>query len=215
MSNTSHAHDTVDQYLLNQLTEDERSAFEIRLLDDPELLDEVQRREAMINELKAAESELAQPVAGSVDSNNVIRLSFGQWLQQPMSIAASIVVAVGAIVILQAQDYDPSRDMTGSDLAVLGSSITLETLRGADNRITASGTAPVLLSIDTGPTADGGFTVSLIDDTSGEAVLTQTGVELDAQGWLRVLLNRDFAGDYTVRVSGNGTELSYPIRFAD
>ena len=214
MSTETAGYDKIERYLLNRLSDDERNAFEIQLLDDPALLEEVQQREAMINALKENSHTLLSSDKKNSGDDNVIRLSFSQWVQQPLSLAASVVVAVGAILLSQGNTQNTSPELAIADLSGFSSSAILETRRGADDRISISGAAPILLSIDVGPAPEGLFSVSLVNDANDRVVSTANDLSIDSQGWLRVRINRELTGAHSVRVTGDNLEITYPVQFA-
>lgn len=215
MKSIEDGHDIIDQYLSNQLSEDRRTEFEIQILENAELLKEVQLREAMKRGLKSAEKQIQQASnSGEARENNITRLSPAQWVQQPMSMAACLVMAVGVLALLRGQE-SPLPTNSISDLSSFGSSVVLETLRGSENRIVALGLAPILISIDVGPVEEGNFSVELIDDNDNNIAFSVANVRIDQQGWLRLVINRELVGNYTVRVAGAETELSYLVRFSD
>lgn len=214
MKISSSNYDAIDSYLLNKLSDIERNEFEIEMLNNPDLLREVQLKEAMINELKLAQ-DLVRSDESQRNTHNVIRLNFSQWIQQPFSIAAGLVIAIGAAVITQSQTETASSNTALSDFSAFRSTIVLESFRGSDDRIVAEGAAPVLLSIDAGPPREELFTVNLVHDDSGEIIYSESGIDPDEQGWLRLLINEDLNGNYTIEVLGATTTSSYPLQFID
>lgn len=201
---TEHDDNQIDRYLNRQLNADESAAFEIRMMDDPELLERVQLVEAMKQGLQKSESSLLAPAPVTAKV-----LPFAQWLRQPLSMAASVLLAT----LLMRNILVPtpvSVESTGISTVLL-----LENSRGT---ATAEfrGAPPYLLQLDAGlgNTADN-FTVAVRDAANAE-VLQLGGLRADADGWVRLIASEPLAGDYRVELTwldaqGNTQSRSFAV----
>ncbi len=209
-------YDTIERYLLDKLSEEERNAFETQLLDDAELLNEVQRREAMISALKEAESaEAPASKKNENEGNNVIRLSFGEWIRQPYSLTASLAMLLGAGFLFSNLILSNSQKIPNSELLAINSSVTLQSIRSSGFQFEASGEPPVLLMIDVGPDAVGSYRIELRENQSEEIVISRDGLQADDFGLLYSIIKRELKGEFTVVVSGplQGNLNSYQVVF--
>lgn len=221
MNTHPNGHDTVEQYLLDQLSEDERTKFEIQMLEDPELVNEVQLREVMIDQLRSNLNNEPQVSLDKISKDkNIIRLSFQEWIQQPFSIAASCLVAtfVVALMGLNAFNREHPQDLPLN----IASNLFIENTRGNDNSINTRGVGPILLTIDVGPVAESlGFDVNIYNE-SNIAVYNYQDAVIDDQGLLRVLIDRTLVGTHTINVitssrnpSTNNYNISVDVNFTE
>lgn len=198
MSSPSNNHiETIELYLLNQLNEDERNAFEISMLNDPKLFEEVQRQEAFIAALKNQKASLR------TKSSTSNRQTFLQWIAQPYSIASALALAVSIIALPGALLIGTDSTQEMARISHVASSLTLEPLRGSEDKFAASGQAPVLVSIDIGPTALTDtkiYNVSLVNQATSQTTFIDEAVNTDSQGFLKIILNQDLTGEYRVDV---------------
>lgn len=178
----------IERWLGNKLGTAERAAFEIRLLEDPELLEQVQLAEA----LRVALVQEGPTLASAISTSNV--LPFRAWLRQPLSLAASVLVAALGVQLVYT---GLSRAPEGSGIAV-GSLLLLEATRGAAPPA-FSGQAPYLFQIDSGfGNQAETFTVTVRDVTADTVVLAQDGLRADPDGWVRLLFVSAMSGEYVV-----------------
>lgn len=192
---TEHDDDQIDRYLNGQLDAAAAVAFEIRLLEEPELLARVQLVEAMKAGLKQQAASLVAPTASATKAKII---PFTAWLRQPLSRAASVLVA--ALVLHEfLHQLVPARGSAAGSMAV-GTVVLLESSRG-NVAATFTGPAPYLLQLDVGfgNTADN-FTVT-VRDSSNVAVTQLNGLDADADGWVRLLVSEPLAGDYEVELA--------------
>lgn len=180
--------ETVERYLLNRLSDDDRTEFEVSFLENPELFDEVQRQQALISALKS--EEISSVI--KFPAKNVLTLA--QWVQQPFSIAASFFLAISLSIILTS---NPQSDFSNS----VATNLLIETTRGPASSIESSGVAPMLLTVDVGPD-DGSsrFSITFVDRSNDASVLSLSNLKVDDQGWLRIFVNESFSGEHAISI---------------
>ena len=178
----------IDRYLNRQMDAAETAAFEIRMLDEPALLEQVQLIEAMKQELQEQQGSLQ---AVPVETAKI--LPFTGWLRQPLSMAASVLLAV-----LVLQQFVPESDTATS--TGIGTVLLLENSRGA-TPAEFHGAPPYLFQIDVGfgNQADN-FDVTLSDHNDAE-VLHMNGLHADPDGWVRLVVDQPLAGNYHVELA--------------
>jgi hypothetical protein len=213
---TEHQHDAqIDRYLKARMSADEKAQFEIRMLEEPELLERVQLLDALELEL-GAEEELLLAGDNTGDAVKVTGnvLPFKAWVRQPLSLAASVLVAV--LVAYNVYDVSPATD---SFTAVpVRSLILLDGSRG-DTPTPVSGAGPWLVQIDAGLDAQSAnFGISVISESNQQILIEETGLTADGNGWVRLLLDDLPAGDYRVTLDwqdaqGATLNRSYLVRF--
>jgi len=194
----------IDKYLRNRLNEEQREAVELRLLDDDDFFEKATLADSLHEALNAEEQRLRNPAPSLAPAGP----GLGAWLRQPLSMAASLGLAV--MLVLQFQTW---MDSGNAPLAFSVPSHTIvETFRGAQ-QISVSGPAPHLLQIDAGLDADPSYTVLLRGRDSGELAFEEAGVAADDSGWVRVLLVEPLAGEYTLELRGEDSQLHYNLLF--
>ena len=212
----------IERYLAGQLQGEELAAFEIRMMDDIALFEAVQVAAALRNAVKQEAASLStmpeseQPISATV-------IPFRTWLRQPLSMAASLLVAVLGVHLVQSElKQAPTAETNSTPSTVnpaaigIGSVFLLETTRG-DEAIAFSGPPPYLFQIDIGPGTEGeGFTLQL-RDAAGKEVLNQPGLMADGEGWLRLLINEKLDGAFTLSAirTSNGAvqvEMKFAVR---
>jgi len=190
----------IDSYLNRQMDAAEMAAFEIRMLEEPALLERVQLIEAMKQGLQEQQESLRTAPAQTAKI-----LPFTGWLRQPLSMAASVLLAVMVL-----QQFMPGSGGTSSTNTPIGTVLLLENSRGA---VPAEfrGPPPYLFQIDAGfgNQADS-FKVTLQDDSNNEVLLID-GLHADADGWIRLVVDQALAGSYQMELAwmdGEGTAQS-------
>ena len=200
-----HPHDDlIDRYLNGSLTTDEANAFEIRLLEDAALFERLQLVEAMKHGLCNRREVLKRAATGSVQV-----LPFRQWLRQPLSMAASLMVAALLMPVLWALLDNPA----GSPAAVgIGSVAILEQSRGV-SAASLSGPGPYLLQLDAGlgNSADN-FDVTLRASSEASPLLSSDGLHADVDGWVRLLVTQPMQGNYQVELGWTDADGTRQLR---
>ncbi|MCI5105157.1 MAG: hypothetical protein MRY76_00425 [Pseudomonadales bacterium] len=205
----------IEPYLRQALSEQELAAFEAQLLEDEALLNEVQRAEAMGNELRAdptlLESKAAEPARATW------LVGWQQWFAQPQSLAACLaIVALAGLPLLEQNNAGIDSDIA---LQPIATAITLQNLRNNGSEISVPGTPPLLLTIDIGLSLgrESAYELSVVDISNDSQVLHQTGLNADNDGWLRVVLNKALQGRYSISVnsSDNQYQNSYQVNFVN
>lgn len=196
-----------DRYLNNQLNEADKAAFEVAMMEDPALLEQVQMLDALKQGLAAEQATLI-----SGPSNNVV--PFRTWLRQPLSLAASVLVAVLGVNALY--DFSGQSSTTSSAIPV-GALVLLEGTRGTD-AATFSGAGPYLFQVDAGfGTEADSFALTLREAGSNAVVFSQENLTADNSGWVRLLFDQSLSGDYLVElawVDTAGTTQQRAYRFS-
>jgi hypothetical protein len=184
----------VDRYLNRQMDAGETTAFEIRMLEEPELLERVQLIEAMKQGLQEMRLQ-DQDNFGIIPVQTAKILPFKGWLRQPLSMAASVLLAVMVL-----QQFMPGSGNSTPANTPIGTVLLLENSRGivpAEFR----GPPPYLFQIDAGlgNQADS-FKVTLHDESNTE-VLLMDGLQADTDGWVRLVVDQALAGAYQMELT--------------
>lgn len=217
----------IDRYLNGKLDSAATTQFEIALLDDPALLEQVQLAAAMKEALRSHGSLPATGTAagtksgGNEHSRSAVILPFAHWLRQPLSLAASLLVTVLALhavvnTLPDAPASDAATDSTASGTLRITSVFVLEQTRSTQaTRFT--GAPPYLLQIDAGLTAASTDFDFVLMDAAGNELLRETGIRADADGWVRLVLGAPLRGDYQVALNpvqaaaGNVSRFSFSV----
>ena len=193
----------IDRYLNGHMADDEREAFEIALLNDPDLLAQVRMMDAFKRGLQAEQRRLVGP-----DARDVV-LPFLAWLRQPQSLAASVLVAV--LGVLVAGDLVP----TGPDMASsmpVGTVVLLQGERGDAGQV-VTGPGPYLLQIDAGLRFDATrYGVTLREATGNRIIAEQQDLGVDGNGWVRMLVDEPLAGSYRVELTWRDAQGALQLR---
>lgn len=221
----------IDRYLNGKLDSAATTQFEIALLDDPALLEQVQLAAAMKEALRshgslsatgtAAGTKVDTKSGGNEHSRSAVILPFAHWLRQPLSLAASLLVTVLALhamvnTLPDAPASDAATDSTASGTLRITSVFVLEQTRSTQaTRFT--GAPPYLLQIDAGLTAASTDFDFVLMDAAGNELLRETDIRADADGWVRLVLGAPLRGDYQVALNpvqaaaGNVSRFSFSV----
>ncbi len=178
----------IDRYLNDKLNDVERAAFEIMMLEDEQLFARVQLLDAFKRSL-IEESETLSV------KREFLALSFRSWLQQPLSLVASVLVAGLGLQV----GYDAITANDATQGSAIGAVFLVEATRGA-NRLALTGSAPYLFQIDAGPDAANTAVAVALRDANGAEVLRVEDLKVDANGWARVVFDGKLAGAYTLEL---------------
>lgn len=211
----------VDRYLLNKMEDSERTDFEILMLANKEVLRSVEIRQEFINELSRQKVELIGGLDSNSEDQHTLRIhsgpTFKQWIGYPLSIAASLALVVSLLSLMSI--YRMSSSVTNVDvLSVVGTSLTLESLRGGTSSVQVNGDPPFLLSIDSGPEAGKRYDVRLQSVSNSTDSYEKNGLRADDLGWLMVMVNQSLVGLYEFEVRLAGEEeivSSYRLVFSE
>lgn len=199
--------DLIDMYLGKQLSAEELADFEIRMLEDPQLMEAVQQAELMRETFKEQQ-------APAKSHSNVSYLPFRAWIKQPLSLAASVVLGVG--VLLSGSEYLLLDDggLSIENGYAVSSVINLSPTRSAQEELVLSGGVH-LLQVDVGISlADVSYLLSFTSEDNSQNY--EFSVTPDSNGIVRLLTPATLAGSYImeVRNSNNAESLrSYRISF--
>jgi hypothetical protein len=184
-----HKDGLIDRYLNNKLNDVERAAFEIMMLEDEQLFARVQLLDAFKNSLNDESSALTA-------KRELLALPFRAWLQQPLSLAASVLV-VGLGLQLAYDAFIPDAAAPGA--LGIDSVVLLEATRGA-RRPELSGAPPYLFQVDAGfDAANTEVSVSL-RSADGVELLRADALQVDPNGWARLVYDQPLSGDYTLEL---------------
>ena len=184
-------HHVIERYLLNQLTADERDAFEQLFLDDPELLDRLEQAEAMRAGLHRATDAL--------EPKDSPRGAFARWFTRPAvayGVSGVAVVALAASAWLFAE----RGQVGGTPIATpVGSEVWLETTRGPERRVRVS-RQPALIRIDIGPPPHAArYRLAIV--RGSERVVEIGDLAVDADNSVSVVISQLPVGEYVVSVA--------------
>lgn len=222
MSNHSPAQEELlTKYLRNQLSDPERAEFEVRMMEDPDLLNAVQRQGEMIADLQTSKGaqiieEVGRP-SRDFPANVSFLASFTGWIQQPLSMAASLVIVIGAALSLQNPDLPRSTSDLGIDLVQMSQPVVLQSFRGGTDTIVISSAPPVSFVIEVDPTDAGPFEVTIIDTNTETEVSSLTVSNPSEPGLIRMQLTREFRGEFQIQIASPNQEtvLTFPIEFTN
>jgi hypothetical protein len=179
----------IDRYLNHKLNDVERAAFEIMMLEDEPLFARVQLLDAFKNSLIDEQAALG-------GKRELMALPFRAWLQQPLSLAASVLV----LGLGMQMGYDALSSNEGARRGGgIGSVLLVEATRGAGG-LALSGKAPYLFQIDAGPDAANSSVAVALRDNSGTELLRVDNLQVDANGWARVVFDQPLSGAYTLEL---------------
>lgn len=200
MTKPVNSDEIIDLYLQNKLTGERLNEFEIRLLDDPKLLHEVQLREVMISEIKLSKRGPQQEELPQETISNILRPTFNEWIQQPMSIAASLVFCIGILsVYLQPNSADyVQHSIENVNVASVD---LIERMRNSNNLQSVSGEFPKLLQIDASFASRSSLARITIEDSEGNIVAESQNARIDNEGWVRIVLQEELSGHYFLTLS--------------
>lgn len=196
----------IDRYLNNRLDEADKTAFEIAMLEDEQLFARVQLLDAFKEALVDERAALKVPREQS-------DMPFRSWLQQPMSLLASVLVlGLGLQVGIEALNSEAP----APSARAIGSVLLVESTRGA-SRIAFSGEPPYLFQIDAGPGAANTTAAVTLRDADDAELLHVDALRVDSNGWARVVVDQALAGNYTLELvpAANATIRSFEITVSD
>ena len=202
----------IDRYVRHQLTTEEASEFELRMLADPQLFAAVQRAELMQQSFKAQAASTNQP--GQPHPNRKVSyLPFGQWIKQPMSMAASVMLGIGVVLVANLSTQPSGIDGLQRGYGV-NSVVSIGQARSATGEIVLP-SAIHLLQVDVGISlSDAMYTLSLSNENNGQSLEFQ--VTADGNGMVRALTPANLQGLYQLSVQQQGSDdvlASYSLRF--
>lgn len=186
------AHQIVDRYVMNKLSDDERSEFEAVFLDDPGLQDEIEMARAMHAELRLSQTRLQN---GSRRTKGLLTI-----LASPAFGGAAAGICIVSLLfsaIMYARLDSHERGGTPEIVGV--TEIWIEQTRSGGQTLETSLTAgPLLLHIDVGPQPADTYQVRITPAT-GEPGAPVT-VTRDTEFSITVLLRNPQPGRYTLTV---------------
>ncbi len=131
--------DLIHRYLRDELTEQEASAFEVAVLESPELQDELEAAMAVQHSFKMAEAKgvevSGQPAKGGnlqVSADKKRTMSLPQW-----SLAASVVIAAASLLFFwqaRQQIGELEHSIASQNLARPGAGLTLPVMRAGSTQ---------------------------------------------------------------------------------
>ena len=148
--------------VVGALPDEERAQVELWMLEDPQFHEQVRQAELMLtsfSQLENSASASIHPIKS--ETPHETRTSFKQWIAQPMSMAATVLLAVAATLLIRGESQLTDGVSLSNGLA-LNAVTTLQSTRSAGTEIQLSGDTQ-LLQIDVG--------ISL-DDAPYQVVLT-------------------------------------------
>lgn len=202
--------DVIDQYLQMRLGENELQEFEIRLLEDPQFFQKVQEMDLLHRAFKE-QKPLVEEKQNVRHSPRV--LPFALWIKQPISLAASLLIAVG--LVFSGNNYLQQIDEwnAGAGYAV-NSVINIGQLRSAANDVVLT-SGVHLLQVDVGVEVEqSAYLLELRNESVGTR--QEFRAMPDGNGVVRLLTPMGLSGPYRLTVrKENAPEpvASYQLRF--
>ena len=197
-TNYIEAHHIVDRYVQGTLDEAERDAFEVFMLENPSIANEVELAKGYQSGLKSQDADLAP--APRYEDGGAQVAAF--W--RPLAIAASAVVLVstastGFLLLGQTQTVGPL------DAAPAESVVRLELLRSSNLRVFQNNrSAPMVLEIDTGRDADSSYELELVN--KDRTYLTRLSSLRSTEGILTTRMTNLPDDSYTVSLRQSGSD---------
>lgn len=199
-------HNVVERYVLGQLSEQEQIEFELSFLENPAILDEVERCRALQRGLRQHQAELQAAVADSKPSL-VERLA--GYFQSPLVLASNFAAIAALLVLVSLPPSATAPDAFTAEAVWLGA------VRGADP---APAPPPlmvrssnIVLDIDVG--GDGEYLVELVDK-DGQAQRSVRAAPVAPGSLLVVMRTADLApGHYTLMVQSTAGEVEVSRQF--
>ena len=195
-------HHVVERYLQGKLEGEELTAFEVYMLDHPEIVDDIEYARGMLEALVAAKEELIDDSAPQ--SRPAGRARF--WLSREHALAATVLL--GIAVVFSGYLYREIGDLT-EEVATLrnplpiADEVWLEPVRGARQRVIERRQGPALvLRIDVSATAATSYTATISDEQS-DFFWSQPRIAPDDQGSIRLLVAGLPDGEYRLSVSAD------------
>lgn len=222
---TTSVADNIDRYLRDQLSAEELAEFEVSMLEDPALFEAVERAELMREAFKKHHQTSDKMDVVSDKQKQVSQVSFMQWIQQPLSMAASVVmmIAVGFSTLQWIHQPGSVTNPGATAGQAVNSVVTLAPTRsGGGETILPAGVH--LIQVDVGITLDNpDFDVSVISQELGNEQYQFTLIP-DSNGILRLLTAESWLGRYLLEVrqrNDNDSSVSaenvmtYALRFVE
>ncbi|MEM6484021.1 MAG: hypothetical protein AAF662_03400 [Pseudomonadota bacterium] len=182
----------VERYLLDQLSEEQRASFEQAFLGNQELLDEIDRAEALLSALKRNQSALHRELPRQ-------KPVFFQWLETAWVASTSTavaIIAVGYSMWLTTTMEDGTNAVTATPLRYL----KLDSVRGSTAESKVEADVPIILQFDVGAyTTINRFAVQISSETG--VVAEVHNLAADGDDYLRVGLLSLSAGSYEAVLS--------------
>lgn len=226
MTANNHKHNTetdalIELYLRGHLTGSELAGVELRMLEDPVFFAAVEEAERVQQAFRQhvknnADVENGQEGESTQDENlsdprgriesKVPRLSFPQWIRQPISMAASVllIIAIGfsSVEMMQGPGViSSSQNQIASGGYAINSVVTIASRRSTAQQIELPA-GRHLLQLDVGIALDDPvYAVTL----TGEETDEQHTFRLtpDSNGMLRLLTSEAWQGEYAMTVVRN------------
>lgn len=178
--------DVIRRYHKNKLTDEELDSFEVYILENPDIINVIEKEKAIHEAFKEHEALLKESEASSQS------LPWGKGL----AMAACLFVAVFAVINFQGNQTDYA----------LQPPVILETFRGAgSDAIEVSGLPVVQFQVDMGPVEllESQLFSAELSSASGNTVYQVSGLPVDGDGWVYYILEDQvdiLSGQYEVKV---------------
>lgn len=196
----------IDRYLRHQLSAAELAEFEIRMLEDPGFFNAVKQAELMYSSFKGQE-----PRAGP--GSDISYLPFRLWIKQPMSLAASLMLGIGILLLVSLYPLQPGANGLADGFGV-SSVINIGQTRGTTSEIVLP-EGNHLLQVDVGVSlVETLYWISLRHDGGDQQYLFQ--VSPDGNGVIRVITPSNLQGRYELavqRLDSSERAATYHIKF--
>lgn len=191
--NTPSDHQQILRYLRKQMGNEELAEFEVRLMSDTKLLRETQREEALIAALNECHDVL------TCGDTRPRALGFREWLFQPMTAAAALLVLVVSIPMINLQ-LTAMRQQSIESFPI-ASSQYVEGLRNSVQALPITADFPLLLNIDAGPDATGRvFAIQMLSSENEQVIFEEQNLTSGTEGYLSLLIREPISGDYQILV---------------
>ncbi len=192
----------VARYVQGKLTGEELNAFEIYMLDNPGIVDEIEYAKGMQESLESAKHELF----GAEASQSLAPSHTGFWLSRKHATAATVLLAVtltfSAYLYRQTGGLQDEIEALQNPISLV-EDVWLEPVRSARARVIESrrGTA-LVLRVDISATQARSYSAE-IRGNGGDYLWTQSDIRPDGEQSIRLLLSNLPPGEYRLFVTAS------------
>lgn len=198
-NNEFEKNDLIDRYIQNKLSAEDSDEFEILMFNDIELFEDVKLAQAFQHSLVLEKKS----IDASKQTNKNFAVTLSHWFKQPLSMAASFLVAFSLFFSYGNQQSS----IRPNDILPITTMIPLEQTRG-NSTDTVSINAeqfPLLFQIDVGfnfPNRE--FQLSMKNSNDTQAVYSEFNSVSDDNGWVRFVINDKNLENFLLSIESTG-----------
>lgn len=204
--------ETIDLYLRDKLSEDDRNTFEILMLENKHIFDSVRERELLISSLKE-EKDLfrSSTELGEIDTNNLMGpLNFWAWCKLQYSVAAltSISTLIVGVVALFLSNYSSMPEIETETPIIIE---YVGIARSQEERQTLPNSFPITVDFDSTNLDEATvFRITIVNDQTSTEIFNRSDVVAHADGSVRINFNSKITGNFTVELNYTAQNVPAP-----